>query len=196
MSKYSGKYDLYDNFSMNNESIEEQLKKVNIYFFDHPYAKLDINTEKDLSQFFCYIPCMSNNNNIYLPQDNYLNKREKEELEYSYNELVKLYNKCKRKHIDFEEEYNKIKQDNWFWYNGITDEEKDKIFNLVKISRGKADIEINYIPLSTQDYWRKVWYEDLIKLGWEEQKAYMIAYGFHRWIKRDLTENDDDDVEN
>jgi hypothetical protein len=189
MGKYTGKCDLYDHFYMNDESIEEQLKKVNIYFWDYPYAKLDIKTEKDLSQFYCHIPSVITNNNIYLPKRNYLDRREKEELETVYNDLVKLYKKCKRKHLNFEEEYNKIKQDRWFFYSGMTDEEKDKIFNLVKISKGKADIDSNYIPLSTHNYWRETWYEDLIKLGWEEEKAYLIAYGFERWIQRNIKED-------
>lgn len=189
MGKYTGKCDLYDHFCMSDEPIEEQLKKVNIYFFDFPYAKLDIKTEKDLSQFFCHIPSVITSNNIYLPKRNYLDRREKEELETVYNDLLKLYKKCKRNHLDFEEEYNKIKQDKWFFYSGMTDEEKNKIFNLVKISKGKADIELNYIPLSTQNYWRETWYEDLIKLGWEEEKAYLIAYGFERWIQRNIKED-------
>lgn len=185
MSKYTGKHDLYDHFSSSDISIEKLLDNTNIYFFDYPYTKLDIKTEKDLAPFFCHVPSMITGNNIYLRQRNYLDTREEEQLEYTYKELIKLFNKCKRNHLDFEEEYNKIKQDKWIVFSsGMTDEEKYKIFNLVRISKGKADIKLNNIPLSTMNNYRKVWYDDLLKLGWKESNAYLTAYGFDRWVQR------------
>lgn len=176
MSSYSGKCDFFDYIFMSSEDLtDEQLfDKFNgtkLYKYKHKKQCVDIeNIEdmklnweeikyssiKDLISYYPYIVCLAchdntdnNNSMVVLSSESYVDEEERETLEYWKKQMLKYYNKCKRK----KEEYNISKAMQLVIYNGCVDSSKAKeLASRIRDSGKKANID--GIELSMAKYYR------------------------------------------
>ena len=107
MSVYSGKCDLYDSLVMIHGYEEEVLKNNVIIYVGDSKEPLKINSSKDLIPYYPYLISMSYHDNIekkcvvYTTSESFVDIEEREILEFKLKEILRFYNRCKRKKVDF-----------------------------------------------------------------------------------------------
>lgn len=202
MSRYSGKCDFCDNLYVNAETEEEAFEKFKgtklyisqplpddfnwekalkekINIADTYYKKVEYSSIKDLIPFYPYLVTFgwydnadSHNSVIWLSRESFVDREERECLEWRLKELIKIYNRCKRKKIEFdvEEALEKI-----VW-NGYNEEPYRELANRVKEKGKKATID--GIHLKMQEYYRQELVDEMIKHGLNP-----ADYGYGRFIK-------------
>ena len=181
MSLYSGKSDLCDSIEI--VGMDKFLKECEIYTKTSDLVPLKIESEKDLVPFYPYLCWLMTNNKYYLCEDNFINEEENEIKEWYLEEIVKEYKKAKRNKTEFNPKY---------WGGGRKDEFWDAIVEVVRKKGDKTKLEdLEDIHTYMAEYYRKRWYEELIRVGWREDQAYHCAYGLRRFIQRTIKENDD-----
>ena len=107
MSLYSGKCDLYDSLIMIHNYTEDKIKNdVKIYVGNNK-EPLKINDMKDLIPYYPHLICMSHYDNaekkavIYITDRSFVDIEEQESLEFKLKQVLKVYNRCKKKNIPF-----------------------------------------------------------------------------------------------
>jgi len=122
MSVFSGKSDLWDSLVMIRESNDETTdwSKIKIYqhtdesYFDkegfHGDQLLDIKCLKDLLPYAPFLIGMSygdkdGNYIAHISSRSFVDEEEEERFTWYLDEVKKLYRRCKRKKIEFTEEY-------------------------------------------------------------------------------------------
>lgn len=179
MSRFSGKCDFYDGFveircGSDEEKIKEELKKLKLYVRgkdgrDH-LVKSD--TIKDIAKYYPYleaIACGSNDGfTVILSSDSFIDQEEKEFLTWKIRDVLKWWRKCKRnkKPFDVDECVEKL-----FWMN--TDQIRTIAERVAKDGE-KAEFDDLHNPL--HEYYRKRWFEELVRLGYTEREAYNWVY--------------------
>lgn len=188
MSYYSGKCDFCDHIWMSSETEEEAFNKFNgtkLYItqplpddfsweeahqtnIDIPetyFKKIEYSSIKDLIPFYPYTISMafySKNpyeSMICLSSESFVDKEERESLEWRLKNLLTIYNRCKRKKIEFNVE-EALKEIVW---NGWNEEPYRELSNRVKENGKKATI--NGIHLKMHEYYRRELVNEMIKNG-------------------------------
>lgn len=183
ISKFSGKCDVYDSLIMINGYTDEELKhKVTIYKNDL-IAPLQINSRKDLIPYYAHIISSSCHNNvdrkatIYITSESWVDSEERESLEWHLKYFLKIYNRCKRKKVEFDVE-EALKEVIWHGWNEAPYRE---LATRVKEHGKKATVD--GIHLRMHEIYRKELAEEMVRNGINPSD-----YGLERFIKE--IEND------
>ena len=180
MSLYSGKCDFYDSI----RDIEEFIANNEVYAYGHDLVPLKIESEKDLVPLYPYIVRFLINGKYYLSEKNYIDCHEEEVKSWYLRDILKDYRKAKRKHIEFiSKGYSFSEEEVW-----------NAIFKVVAKKGEKTTLEdLEDIHTHMAEYYRKKWYEELVRVGWREDQAFYCAYGLRRFVQRVVKETEVDD---
>ena len=126
MSKFSGKCDFYDHLFMTTDDENEAFKKFNgtkLYKYKKKencidveriedihknWEEIEYHSIKDLIPYYPYIICIAGIDNfdskksmVVLGSESYIDSREKDMMDFYLKDLIRIYNRCKRKKIEF-----------------------------------------------------------------------------------------------
>lgn len=161
MSKYSGKCDCYDSLIMiHNYTDEELANNVKIYQgYGETRKQLNIKSRKDLIPYYGHLVSSAGHDNvertasINITEESWVDMEERQTLEYKLKDVIRIYNRCKRKKIEFDVEET-VKEVVWF---GYAEKQTREIAKRVKEHGKKATID--GIHLDLHEHYRK----DLVK---------------------------------
>lgn len=176
MSMFSGKCDFYDGFVAINcdgdeETVEKNLKDLDLYVYgrDMRKHKVESNTIKDIAKYYPYLEVIAtysrdNGQTIILSSDSFIDQEEREHLQWYIDDVMKYWRKCKRdkKPFNVDECVEKL-----HWMN--TDIIKT-IAERVAKDGVKAEFEDIHLPL--HEYFRRRWFDELVRIGYTERQAY------------------------
>lgn len=164
MSKWSGCCDLADTLEIHEYTLEELQNNVKIYVGDDR-EPLHIEKMSDMIPYYPYIVSSAGFNNadrtatIFLSSKSQVDREEQEYLEWRLERLLKIYNRCKKKKIEFNvDEVAKV-----MILDGWNEGAYRELVNRVKLYGKKATT--NGIHLRTHEYYRKLLVEEMIKNG-------------------------------
>ena len=177
MSGFSGKCDLADIFCNHDD---EHIANSTFYIFagnrDH---RLDIHCRRDLIPYYPFlVGSMGSQKDkavCYISSESFVDREEREHMEWILKDAIKYYKKCKRKKIEYKEE-EALK--NIVWFNKKPTEWESKIVHRVAADGEKANIE--GIHDSYHDYYRKQLYEEMIENDYSKEEAFKWCYGWGR----------------
>jgi len=177
---FSGKCDFYDGFvaissNDNEEKLLENLKKLNLYVYgkDGRGHRVKSDTIKDIAKYYPYLKCImcydkDSGYKIYLASDSFIDKEEKEHLNWYIEDVLKYWRKCKRKKKPFVAE-ECVEELKWMKEDLI-----QVIAERVAKDGDKAEFEDIHLPM--HEYYRKLWYEEMVKVGYTEFEAFCWVY--------------------
>ena len=172
ISKYSGKCDFKDMCEIHNI---DNILKSNVYI-SWNIIPLKFESEKDLIPYYPYIVGFSTTINgigeIRLSTESYVDRSERESLEFYTKECQRYVNKCKRKkeevNLDhFDTMYNQYNKDIY----------KEILTRLVDKSK---EFTLDGIYLTMAEYYRKELYDEMVKNEWESNKAKLWCFGWRK----------------
>lgn len=177
MSVFSGKCDFYDGFVMihnegDEKKIEEALKRLKLYITgnDGRSHRVKSDTIKDIAKYYPYLECfMSGDKDGYtvaiLHGDSFIDDEEEEYKSWYIKDALKYWRKCKRNKTTFTAEdcYEKI--NHWG-----TNEPVLEICKRIEADGDKAEFDDIHFPM--WEWYRRKWFDELVRLGWSEQQAY------------------------
>lgn len=176
MSEFSGKCDFYDGFfdigsSGDEEKVLENLKQLKLYVRgkDERYHKVKSDTIKDIAKYYPYVRSISlydkeNGYRIYLASDSFIDQEEREHIGWYVEEVLKYWRKCKRKKIPFTvDECVELLH----WMNN------DMVRTIAeRVAKDGDKAEFDDLHDSIHEYFRRKWFEELVRLGYTEREAY------------------------
>ena len=185
MSVYCGKCDLWDSLVMIGKSNDETTdwSKIKIYqhtdesYFDkdgfHGDQLLDIKCLKDLLPYAAFLKSMAYGDKdgtyiCHISKRSFIDTEEEEHLTWYLKDVQRLYKGCKRKKIEFTEEYV-LKELKWANKDIIK-----TLFYRVKEHPYSANVEGLHDNL--HQHYRKRLEEDMIKAGYTPKQAYEWVY--------------------
>lgn len=205
MGLYSGKADFYDHLWVSAETEEEAFNKFNgttLYIcqplpddFDWGeavannvnisktyYKKIEYSSIKDLIPFYPYLIASAywdnkdaHNSVVNLSSESFVDREERECLEWRLKHLLRIYNRCKRKKTEFnvDEALTEV-----VW-NGWNEEPYKELANRVAKNGKKATLD--GIHLKMHERYRQLLVDEMLKYGLDPCK-----YGdYKRFIKGD-----------
>ena len=137
---------------------------------------LKFESEKDLIPYYPYIVGSSATTNgvgeIRLSTESYVDRSERESLEFYTKECQRYVNKCKRKKVEvnldhFDTMYNQYNKDIY----------KEILTRLVDKSK---EFTLDGIYLTMAEYYRKELYDEMVKNEWESNKAKLWCFGWRK----------------
>lgn len=175
MSEFCGKCDFYDSIVMINldgdrSAIEEYLKKTNIYIRgkDGREHKVDCKTEKDLAKYYPYLVSIGTfskeNRTVVLSSKCFIDSEEEEFLNFHIQDAYKYWRKCKRLKKPFV-------VDEYIEQGWRSDNKIDRIIAERILENGNK-AKFNDLHLPMHERYRRRWFEELVRLGYEEIKAF------------------------
>ena len=177
MSKFSGKCDVYDSLIGINRYTEEELKNnVKIYVGNNT-EPLHIEKISDLIPYYPYLIAVGCYDNverksvIHLSSESFVDREERESIEWRLKDLIRIYNRCKRKKIEFDVE-DAVKQITW---NGWNEEPYRELANRVKENGKKAAVD--GIHLKMHEIYRKELVDEMLENGLNP-----ADYGYGRFV--------------
>lgn len=184
MSRFSGKCDFYDGFVAiwsdgDEEKLKENLKGLKLYVYgkDNRSHRVKSDTIKDIAKYYPYlegIACASKQDNnfaVYLSSDSFIDQEEREHINWNVEKVLKYWRKCKRKKLPFDEEECFKKEFSWMRWE---DNNLREIIHRIAESGDKA--EFDDIHDNLHEYYRRQWFEELVRVGWTEREAYDWAF--------------------
>ena len=187
MSRYSGKCDWADSLEIHNYTLEELQNNVKIYVGNNT-EPLHIEKMSDMIPYYPYIVgCAFYNNRtatVHLSSQSYVDIRERESLEFTLEWLLKIYNRCKRKKVEFHVE-DAVKEITW---NGWNEEPYRELAKRVKEKGKKATVD--GIHLEMQEIYRRDLVEEMLKNGLNP-----LDYGDYGRFITEKGEVKDEDIE-
>lgn len=180
MSKFSGKCDFYDGFVMINsdddeEKVNENLKKTDLYIWgsDNRRHRIKADTVKDIVKYYPYLESMAfysgDKYSITLSNDSFIDQEERERLSSRIKDVLAYWRKCKRNKAPFDvEECCKA-----VWGFG-NDEITKEIATRVAEYGDKAEFKDIHLPM--HEYYRKNWFDEMVKTGYTEFEAYTWCF--------------------
>jgi hypothetical protein len=164
MSAYSGKSDIYDDLVMiHNYTDEELANNVKIYQgYGENQKQLNITCRKDIIPYYPYLVSSASYNNaertasIHITSESWVERSERESLEHQLKDILRIYNRCKRKKIEFDIEAA-VKEVVWSKY---AEKQIREIATRVKEYGKKATIE--GVHLDVYEYYRKELVKEMI----------------------------------
>lgn len=202
ISNFSGKCDFCDHLWIRAETEEEVFNKFNgtrLYIsqplpddFDWEvalknkinipetyYKKVEYSSIKDLIPLYPHLISFagvdntdSRNSVICLSRESFVDSEERESLEWRLKHLLRIYNRCKRKKIEFDVE-EALKEVVW---NGYNEEPYRELANRVKEKGKKANIE--GIHLKMHEYYRRELVDEMLRHDIDPAK-----YGYGRFVE-------------
>lgn len=189
MSKYSGKADFCIHLWIGANTEEEAFDKFNgtkLYMIqplpddfncekaleekinipETYYKKIEYSSIEDLIPYYPYLigfaACDntdSHNSIVCISSESWVDREERESLEFRLKELLRIYNRCKRKKAEFDVE-EAIKEVCW---NGWNEDIYRELANRVKLFGKKATID--GIHLKMHEIYRKELVDEMIRHG-------------------------------
>lgn len=163
MSEFSGKCDFADHISICG--LDSTLKS-DIYIGSKSH-KLNVHGYKDLIPYLAHIIGISAYDNvigngvIILSSKSYVDEQEEDSLNFKLKHVLRYYNKCKRKKIEFNKEECLEKMvGGYHWYSNERDIYSELIDRVVE--KGKK-ATIDGLHLSMADYYRKQLVKEMLK---------------------------------
>lgn len=154
----------------------EKALEGNINIPETYYKKVEYSSMKDLIPLYPHLVAMafhdntdSNNSVICLSSESFVDREEREQLEWNLKNLLKIYNRCKRKKTEFNVE-EAVKEITW---RGWNEEPYRELAARVKEHGKKATID--GIHLKMHEYYRQNIVEEMIKNG-----VYFADYGNYK----------------
>lgn len=176
MSMFSGKCDFYDSFVMissdgEHGKIMENLKTLKLYVYgkDGREHRVKSETIKDITKYYPYLTFFNawdkdNGDFIILSSDSFIDQEEREHLGWYIDDVMKYWRKCKRNKVPFVVD-ECVKKLNW-----INNDIIRSIAERVAESGNKAEFDDIHLPM--QEYYRRQWFEEMVKVGYTEREAY------------------------
>ena len=157
MSTYSGKCDVYDDLIMIHKYTDEELaNNVKIYQRSAEGEKqLKITCRKDLIPYYGHIVSSACYNNaerksiIYITAESHVDREERDMLERKLKNILTVYNRCKRKKIEFDAS-SAAKEFAWV---GFDDDIYLELANRVKANGKKANVDGLHMKMA--EHYRK-----------------------------------------
>lgn len=202
ISKFCGKADFCDSLWSKAETDEEAFEKFNgtNLYISQPlpdtfnlkeavdnkvnipetyYKKIEYSSIKDLIPYYPHTTSFGSYSADYrltcLTQEPYFDRQERDLLETNLKWLLRIYNRCKRKKIEFNVE-DAVEEICWHDWN---EEPITELANRVKAKGKKATVD--GIHLRMQEYYRKKFVEEMLKYGLDP-----CQYGdYARFLKED-----------
>lgn len=182
MSVYSGRCDVYDSLVEINRYTDEELKNNVDIYIGNIGTPLKIESQKDLIPYYAHLigsACYNNKDKkacVHITSESWVDKEERDVLEFRLKELFRIYNRCKRNKVEFDVD-KAVKEITW---NGWNEEANRELANRVKEYGKKANVD--GIHLKMHERYRKELVEEMLKHGLNPCK-----YGdFERFIKKDV----------
>ena len=156
MSRYSGKCDTYDHFWMRaetDEDVQKEIDHTDFYMWvKGRRVKLDIHTVKDLVPYYPFLISMGSwsaeHGVVVFSNESYVDREEREHMEWHLKDALAEYKRCKRKKIPFDP---KAFLDKIWWTPSNYSEE---IVNRVARDGLKANIDGLYS--TAKDKWERI----------------------------------------
>lgn len=143
------------------------------------YKKVEYSSIKDLIPLYPHLISFagidnadSRNSVVCLSSESFVDREERESLEWRLKELIKIYNRCKRKKIEFDVEAA-VKEITW---NGWNEEIHRELAERVKKNGKKATID--GIHLKMHECYRRELVEEMLRHGIDP-----CEYGYERFVK-------------
>lgn len=163
ISKFSGKCDVYDSLIEIHRYTEEELRNNVKIYIGNSQEPLKISSHKDLIPYYPYLIGMVFYDNVErksvvrLSSKSFVDREERECLERRLQELIKIYNRCKRKKIEFDvdEALTRVVWSGW------NEEPYRELANRVKENGKKATID--GIHLQMHERYRQLLVDEMIK---------------------------------
>lgn len=176
MSMFSGKCDFYDGFvdigsNDDKEKILENLKKLKLYVRgkDGRSHRVKSDTIKDIAKYYPYLQSVllydkDNGYRIYLASDSFIDQEERERIGWYVEDVLKYWRKCKRNKIPFivDECIEALRWMNIDMIRVVAE----------RVAKDGNKAEFNDIHDSLHEYYRRKWFEELVRLGYTEREAY------------------------
>lgn len=162
MSRYSGKCDLFDVLEIHNYTLEELQDNVKIYV-GNSKEPLHIEKMSDLIPYYPHIIWSAYYNNVerksvmHITSESYVDREEREHLEFYLKQLIKIYNRCKKNKVEFNVD-EAVKEVCWMDWNK---EAITELANRVKEKGTKATIED--VHLTMHELYRKLLVEEMLR---------------------------------
>lgn len=177
ISKYSGRCDLYDTLEIYNYTLDELQNNVTIYIGKNS-EELHINSMSDLIPYYPYIITSAAFNNatryaaISLSSESWVDIEERQSLEFYKKELIKIYNRHKRKKMEFIPEV--IVND-----MNLLSNNSEVIVELARrVKEDGVKASIDGLHLTMQELYRLALVDEIINNGLDP-----ADYGYERFIK-------------
>lgn len=204
MSKFSGKCDFYDHIFISSDNKDEafqRFKGTQLYImqplpdnFDFKeafankvnipetyYKKIEYSQISDLIPYYphlvatAYIDNIDSNNSIVcLSSKSFVDAEESDFLSADLKWLIKVYNRCKRKKMEFNVE-EAVKEVSIGEHNK---EQVSELANRVARDGKKATIEGVHLPL--KDYYRQALVDEMVKYDLKPAE-----WGYERFVRKD-----------
>lgn len=179
ISRYSGKCDWFDVLEIHGYTIEELQNNVIIYVGKNS-EPLHVEKISDMIPYYPYLvgsACFDNKERkaiIHLSSESFVDREERENLEWRLKDLLRIYNRCKRKKIEFDID-DAVKEITW---NGWNEEPYKELANRVKEKGKKASVD--GIHLRMHERYRQELVEEMLR-----NNLNPADYGYERFIKED-----------
>lgn len=177
ISRYSGKCDWCDVLEIHGYTIEELQSNVIIYVGNNREPLL-IKKMSDMIPYYPHLvssACFDNKERksvIHLSSESFVDREEREVLEWRLKDLLRIYNRCKRKKIEFNVD-EAVKEITW---NGWNEKAHRELANRVKEKGKKATIE--GIHLRMHERYRQELVDEMLRNGLNP-----ADYGYERFVK-------------
>ena len=172
MSKFSGKCDFYDDICIFGDSKDFfNNLSLNMWSESGDIQPVDLKSEKDLVLYYPFVPGFmfgSDGKHVFgIGRKSFITTENEEMLEIYKKHLLRVYNRCKRKKIEYDPaEAFKEACGNW------TDRRED-IMELARRvgEKGKRASIDGLIWSPIVDYYRKDWKDAIVAAGFDEDFA-------------------------
>ena len=187
----SSKSDFQDHCEMFNDAWNI-INNYDVYVGSHDIVPLKFREPKDLLPYYPFLVGMmfssEGTGKIILGDRSFIDIEEEEWLSHKLEAVMRIYRRCKRKHIPFDKEAAKTSIC-LFARDDLLPHEAE-IINRVEKYGDKATIDNLHDPV--HDRMRNEWYQLMTDGGWSEDEAYRWIYGWTRWLEWRKNQDDKD----
>ena len=176
MSQFCGKCDFYDGFvdiggDGDEEKVKENLKHLKLYVYgkDGRDHRVKSDTIKDIAKYYPYLEGVMSYSketgyDIRLSSDSFIDQEEREHIRWYVRDVLKYWRKCKRNKKPFVVD-ECIESLHWM---------NDNILRTVaeRVAKDGDKAEFDDIHDSLPEYYRRRWFEELVRVGYTEFEAY------------------------
>lgn len=166
ISRFSGKCDCHDSLIAISKYTDEELKNNVDIYIGNIGTPLRIESQKNLIPYYAHLVSFAYHNSdekkaiINITSESWVDMEERELLEFRLECLLRIYNRCKRKKIEFnvDEAIKEI-----LWNNCWNEDAYRELANRVKENGKKATID--GIHLKNHEYYRQALVNEMLENG-------------------------------